>query len=161
MKKILLAAVDLNFAIGYQNDLPWPHGSQRADMKRFKELTLGFPIIMGRKTYDSFPKRPLPGRTNIILTRQPPALSLEDAVRAAEAEGAEKAFIIGGAEVYLQAIPLADELDLTLIWHRFAADAFFPLLDGRQWVKMDDRRFPADHENRYRYSFLKFKRQGT
>ena len=87
--------------------------------------------------------------------------SFEKALRIAEEEQKEKAFIIGGAEIYRQAIPIADELNLTMILHRFQADTFFPTLDARVWIRTDAEHFPKDSENRHPYFFLKFKRRNT
>lgn len=166
MKKIIIAAVDENFAIGNQNRLPW-QGLQRADMKRFVHLTMGYPIIMGRKTYESIPKRPLVGRTNIIITRQRSypvsesliiAHSLEHAFGMAEMRHSDQAFVIGGEEIYWQALAHADDLRITIIHHEFQADAHFPSIDPAVWHEVRRIRNPADNENRYPYSFAVFTR---
>ena len=171
MRKIILVAVDQNYGIGIHGRLPW-QGLQRADMKRFIDLTtkpIGFPLIMGRKTYDSFPNRPLPGRMNIVITRRQPenlipgctvVNSIETAIEAAEQEGKNKAFIIGGAEIYRQMLPMADELNLTMIYHEFEANTFFPLKrlprGFSSWEQVDVENHPADDKNRYPYSFMRF-----
>lgn len=144
MEKIIIAAIAENKAIGKNGDLPW-HIPE--DMKHFKNTTTGHPVIMGRKTYQSFPEnvRPLPNRTNIVLTRsnfEPEddsvkiANSLEKAYRQAEKLD-EKAFIIGGASVYRQAIKDADKMILTEVHKEVDGDTFFPEWDKNQWEETD------------------------
>ena len=135
----LIAAVARDGAIGRHNALLW---SEPEDQKHFRRTTMGCPVIMGRKTWESLPERfrPLPGRRNVVVTRNP-------AWRAAGAEtansldaaltlfsGAAKAFVIGGAELYALALPLADELVLTEIDAEFDADAFFPYWDRSSFL---------------------------
>lgn len=130
----IIAAIGKNRELGLEGKLPW---HIRDDMQRFKTFTMGHPVIMGRKTWESIPEkfRPLPGRTNIVVTRQANyeakdamvADSLESArAAAARAEGADKIFIIGGGEIYREALPLADRLYLTLVDDIAEADTFFP-----------------------------------
>lgn len=129
----IIAAIGRNRELGRGNDLLWKIPD---DLKRFKKLTEGHPIIMGRKTYESLPRRPLPGRTNIVITRDPKwtsegaltAESLDEALgMAAFAEGGEETFVIGGAQIYELALPHADRLYLTLIDAEAKdADVFFP-----------------------------------
>jgi len=116
----MIAAVGRNRELGRGNELLW-HIPE--DLKRFKALTLGHPVIMGRKTFESIGK-PLPGRTNLVVSRS--ALSLEDALAQAKKLDKEEVFIIGGAQIYEQALPYADRLYLTLIEDTKEADAFFP-----------------------------------
>ncbi len=131
----LVAALARNRVIGAGNRLPW-HLPE--DLKRFKRLTMGAPVIMGRKTHESI-GRPLPGRRNIVVTRQPDASwpgcevvhSLADAI--ALAGDAPEAFVIGGAELYAAALPRADRLHLTLIDADYAGDALFPAFDPADW----------------------------
>ncbi len=133
----LIAAVARNGVIGIDNRLPW---HLPADLRRFKELTTGHAVIMGRKTWESLPAkfRPLPGRRNVVVTRDAAyraegatvAASLPAAIAAA---GADEAFVIGGAELYAAAMPLADRLQLTEIAATFAGDTHFPTVDSRQW----------------------------
>lgn len=133
----LIAAVARNGVIGIDNRLPW---RLPADLKRFKALTLGHAVIMGRKTWESLPAgfRPLPGRRNIVVTRDAGyhakgaavATSLPGAVAAAESG---EAFVIGGAELYAAALPLADRLQLTEIDAAFEGDTWFPAIDPRHW----------------------------
>jgi dihydrofolate reductase len=127
----LIAAVARNGAIGKGNKLLW---NESVDQKHFRAVTMGCPVVMGRKTWDSLPARfrPLPGRRNIVVTRQAdwseagaePAASLEAAL--ALAAGAQKVFMIGGAQLYALALPLADELELTEIDADLDGDVFFP-----------------------------------
>ena len=133
----LIAAVAANGVIGDANRLPW-HLPE--DLKRFKELTWGHPVIMGRKTWESLPERfrPLPGRQNVVLTRQAGyradgatvVASLTDAITAT---GEGEAFIIGGAEIYALALPLAQRLQLTELGVAFNGDARFPDFDRSVW----------------------------
>ena len=127
----LVAAVATDGGIGRGNELLW---HEREDQKHFRRVTMGCPVVMGRKTWDSLPERfrPLPGRRNVVLTRDA-AWHAEGAERAASLTGAlqllcdtPKVFVIGGAQVYAEALPQADELILTEIDARFDADAFFP-----------------------------------
>lgn len=135
----LIAAIGRNRAIGKDNRLLW---SIPGDLPRFKALTLGHPVIMGRKTWESLPEkfRPLPGRTNIVITRDPaypaPGAVLvqsfpETLSRARDAEGAEEIFIIGGQQVYECALPFAQRLYLTLVDDEPAGDAFFPSFEDQ------------------------------
>jgi dihydrofolate reductase len=131
MKISLIAAMGENRVIGVDNRMPW-HLS--ADLKRFRQITLGKPILMGRRTHESIGK-PLPGRENIVLTRdsayQSPGCTLvhnrDQAVRAAG--DAPELMVIGGAGLYQEFLPLADRLYLTLIQHTFEGDTFFPTID--------------------------------
>ena len=133
--KILIAATSLNNALGKDNKIIWHLPD---DFKRFKELTSGHYIIMGRKTFESFPK-PLPNRTHIIITRQNNyhpegcliAKSLQEAI--AKAPENESIFIIGGGEIYNQSIEIADKIELTRVHHHFNADTFFPEIDEKKW----------------------------
>lgn len=138
---ILIAAIANRGVIGSDNALPW-HLPE--DLKHFKELTSGHAVIMGRKTWESLPERfrPLPGRHNIVVTRNPAYAapgatlvhSLKEAVQKVGAGGtAPVAFVIGGAELYAHALPLADRLELTEIAADFPGDAHFPQIDPAQW----------------------------
>lgn len=126
----LIAAIGKNRELGFQNQLIWRIPE---DLKRFKALTMGHPIVMGKKTFDSI-GRPLPSRTNIVLTNDPawrvegviPSTSLEKALEIAREKDQEEIFVIGGASVYAQALPLADRLYLTRIEATSKADVFFP-----------------------------------
>ena len=163
MKSIhAIVAIDENGAIGRQGDLLC---HQPADMKHFKEVTMGHSIVMGRKTFESFPRRPLPGRQNIVITRnagwQYPGVTvvhcLEDAIAAAETD---TIFIIGGAQVYEQSLPLVDVLHLTRIHARWAsADAFFPAIDMDDWQEVSREQHESDHKNAYEFDFITLKRR--
>ena len=157
-----IVAVASDWAIGRQGGLLC---YLPADMRHFKEVTMGHSIVMGRKTFESFPRRPLPGRQNIVITRnagwQYPGVtvahSLEDAVAAAQTD---TVFIIGGAQVYEQALPLVDVLHLTCIHARWAsADAFFPPLDMDEWQEVSREHHTSDHRNAYEFDFITLKRR--
>lgn len=132
----LIAAVASNGVIGSDNTLPW---RLPEDLKRFKALTLGHPVVMGRKTYESI-GRPLPGRRNIVITRDATyaadgcetANSLETALAACNAT-TDEVFVIGGAQIYAEALPLAQRLYLTEIRREFPGDARFPVFDRIGW----------------------------
>ena len=156
-----IVAVDENWAIGRNGDLLC---HLPADMRHFKEMTMGHSIVMGRKTFESFPRRPLPGRQNIVITRNSRwhhdgvtvVHSLDEALAAAQTE---TIFIIGGAQVYEQALPLTDVLHLTQIHARWAsADAFFPPLDLNQWQEVSREHHGNDHCNAYEFDFITLKR---
>ena len=157
-----IVALDENGAIGRQGSLLC---HLPADMRHFKEVTMGCSIIMGRKTFESFPRRPLPGRQNIVITRNAGwsypgvtvAHSLDEAIAAAQTD---TAFIIGGAQVYEQALPLVEVLHLTLIHARWAsADAFFPDLDSKQWQEVSREHHASDYRNAYEFDFITLKRR--
>ncbi|MBR5672839.1 MAG: dihydrofolate reductase [Muribaculaceae bacterium] len=157
-----IVAVDENWAIGRQGDLLC---YLPADMKHFKQVTMGYSIVMGRKTFESFPRRPLPGRQNIVITRnsewQYPGVtvvhSLDEAIAAAETD---TVFIIGGAQVYEQALPRVDVLHLTMIHARWAsADAYFPALDMNEWQEVSREHHESDHRNAYEFDFVTLKRR--
>lgn len=157
-----IVAVDENGAIGRQGDLLC---HLPADMRHFKEMTMGHSIVMGRKTFESFPRRPLPGRQNLVITRsvgwQYPGVTvahtLEQAIALAETD---TVFIIGGAQIYEQALPVVDVLHLTLIHARWAsADVYFPALDPNQWQEVEREHHTSDHRNAYEYDFITLKRR--
>lgn len=163
MKSIhAIVAVASDWAIGRQGDLLC---HLPADMKHFKEVTMGNSIVMGRKTFESFPRRPLPGRQNIVITRNADwqysgvtvVHSLEDAIAAAETD---TVFIIGGAQVYEQALPLVDVLHLTQIHARWAdADVYFPALIMDEWQEVSREHHVSDHRNAYEFDFITLKRR--
>jgi len=157
----IIAAVASNNALGKDNQLIW---HLPADLKRFKKVTLGHHIIMGRKTFESLGK-PLPNRTTIIITRNKNykqegcivVNSLKQAIEAAKAD--ENPYILGGAEIYKQAIEIADKLDITLVEQSFEADAFFPEIDSEIWEETAREDFKADHKNNYNFSFITYLRK--
>ncbi len=153
----LLVAMDERGGIGLHNRLPW-HLS--ADLKRFKELTLGHHVIMGRKTYESI-GRNLPGRIMLVLTRDKDfkaegalvAGSLPSALDLAARAGEDEAFIIGGGQVFAQALPLADRIYLTRVHATLDADVFVPAFDEHLWRQTCLSTHQADEKNDYPYSF--------
>lgn len=128
----LIVAHDKNRVIGYENDMPW---HLPGDLQYFKEMTMGKPMLMGRKTFESI-GRPLPGRRNIVITRNEDyaadgietAPSLEAAL--AMVRGVEEVMVIGGEQIFTQALPMAEKLYITLIDHEFVGDTYFPLYEG-------------------------------
>ena len=217
MKIHLIAAADTARAIGRDNDLLWGPRSQQADMKRFKELTMGHPVVMGRKTWESIPKkfRPLPGRKNIVLTRDvdkfgsssaasysPDAQDgiwmfsdlkkllswlkeISDAYSSGDTEKMletawiytskdgvagkkpmeydfSKIFIIGGSQIYEQALKYAHQIDLTIIQHVFEdPDVHFPYFGMDNFYETSVETFPSDNRNKYPYSFHTYERQNA
>ncbi|MBR4828618.1 MAG: dihydrofolate reductase [Muribaculaceae bacterium] len=157
-----IVAIDENGAIGRQGELLC---HLPADMRHFKEVTMGHSIVMGRKTFDSFPRRPLPGRQNIVITRDPNwaypgvtvAHGLDEALAAAQNN---MVFIIGGAQIYELALPRVEVLHLTRIHARWAsADVFFPALDMNEWQEVDREHHASDHRNAYEFDFITLKRR--
>ena len=153
----LIAALDRRRGIGKDNQLPW---RLPADLKRFRELTTGHHIITGRKTFESIGK-PLPGRTTIIITRNRDysaegcfiVHSLDEALALARTRGEQEAFVIGGAEIYAQALPLADRLYLSLVEAEVEADAFFPAWEASEWRVIETSEAAADEKNLFRHTF--------
>ncbi|MEZ5490096.1 MAG: dihydrofolate reductase [Gammaproteobacteria bacterium] len=167
MKLSLICAMDENMVIGRNNSLPW-HLPE--DLKYFKRTTMGKCIIMGRKTYESIGK-PLPGRTNIIVTRSRDyevenarvVDSLTDALELAEniafIDGTDEAFIIGGAELYKHALPFIDRLHITMVHAEVDGDTYFPDFDVSEWEEVGKEHFEADEYNPYPYSICVFERR--
>ena len=165
MDIVLLAGVAENGVIGRCGTMPW---RLKSDMQYFRALTTGKPVVMGRKTWDSLSIQPLPGRTNIVITRDktfsaPGALvaaSLDAALMAARGDamrrGADAIVVIGGAEVYALALPIADELQLTEIDAQFPADTYFPAWDRSRFAEVArEQRETADG---LRYAFTTYKK---
>ncbi|AMC10917.1 hypothetical protein Lupro_06505 [Lutibacter profundi] len=156
----IIAAVAENNALGKDNKLIW---HLPADLKRFKKVTANHHVIMGRKTFESLGK-PLPNRTNIIVTRNTNFTaqncivvnSLQQALESVKND--ESPFILGGAEIYKQAIKIADKLDITFVHHKFEADVFFPEINKSIWKETSRKNFKADEKNNYNYSFVTFER---
>lgn len=153
----LIVALDEKGGIGKDNRLPWHLSS---DLKRFKQLTLGHYLIMGRKTYETI-GRPLPGRVMIVITHnpqfQPPgcliAQSLEEALAIAQKNGETEAFIAGGGEIFAQAIRLADRIYLTQVHTVVEANIFFPHLSFGEWNEIESIKQQADEMNDYPTTF--------
>ena len=158
---ILIAAVAENYALGKNNDLLWHLPN---DFKRFKEITSGHHIIMGRKTFESFPK-PLPNRTHVIITRQQDfkhegcivVSDIEKAIAACPKN--EDLYIIGGGEIYSQSIHFADQLDITKVHHSFDADVYFPEIDPEIWELTSEKFNPKDEKHPFDYTFQTFVRR--
>lgn len=163
MRLSIIVAVAADGAIGRRGDLLF-HISD--DLRRFKAITLGHPVIMGRKTFESFPNGPLPGRRNIVVTRNAgyrhdgaeTAGSLDEALRMTA--GDDEVFIIGGGEIYREALPMADRLLVTEIDARIAdADTFFPPVPAEEW-KVSDRSGPmTDPRSGVSYRFVTYDRR--
>lgn len=156
----VIAGIGRNNELGKNNDLLW---RLSADLKRFKKVTSGHHIIMGRKTFESIGK-PLPNRTSIIITRNDNyfvdgclvANSLENALDLVKND--DEVFIIGGAQIYKQTLEknLADKLDITLVNGEFDADVFFPEIDTKIWKKVSEENFKADDKNEFDFSFVTY-----
>jgi len=151
----IIVAASLNNVIGKDNKLLW---RQSADLKRFKELTTGKTVVMGRKTYDSIGK-PLPNRRNIVITRQNIEIpgcevvhSLEEALKLDN-----EIFILGGGEIYQKSIILAHKIFFTLIETEIEGDAYFPLL-GEEWKEESKEEFLKDEKNQFDYQFINYVR---
>jgi dihydrofolate reductase len=158
----LIVAAGENDAIGKDNKLIW-HLSD--DLKRFKVLTSGHSIIMGRKTFETFPK-PLPNRKHIVISRQqnykvPDGVivvnNLDDAIDAAR--GDAQPFVIGGGEIYKQAMPFASKIELTRVHESFDADTFFPKVNMSVWNEIDKTFHPKDAQHEYSFSFITYERK--
>ncbi len=156
----IIVAVGNKGAIGFENQLLW-HIS--ADLKRFKAITTGHAIIMGRKTFESI-GRPLPNRQNIVISHNPintpgvwHASSLEEALRMTQNE---EVFVIGGGEIYRQALSLANKIYLTRVWQDYNADTFFPEIGMEQWSEISREDFPAEGDNpAFSFILLESKKQ--
>ena len=158
-----VVAVAENGVIGSKGELPW--GSLPNDLQHFKRLTLGHPVVMGRRTYDSL-GRALPKRPNIVVTSQAnwaapgceTAASLPAALARAQELDAEIC-VIGGGEIYREALPLADVIYLTEVHHHFEGDAYFPTLDPTEWHEEARERHEADERHAYAFSFVTLRRR--
>lgn len=157
----IIVAVSQNNAIGKNNRLLW---HMPEDLKHFKTITSGHTVVMGRKTYDSV-GRPLPNRRNIVITRQDLQLpgcevvhSLADAMDLFVDED-DQVFIVGGAEIYRQALDITDRIYLTVIHKVFEGDTFFPQLGADEWAQTARQDFEPDDKNPYPYSFITLERR--
>ncbi len=162
MKLSLIAAMDKNRVIGADNQLPW---HLPADMRHFRETTLGNAVIMGRKTYESIGK-PLPKRDNFVLTRNE-AFSAEGitvchsvnaVIEAAAKSESDEVFVIGGGVIYEIFLSQADKLYLTFVDAEVNGDTYFPEVDWTQWQEDDRREISADSKNRYSYAIVTYSR---
>lgn len=159
----IIAAVATNNVIGRNNKLPW---HLPADLKRLKQTTMGHHVIMGRKTFQEIGK-PLPGRINVVITRNVDfnpggvaiARSIEEAVSKAEAAGDDEIFILGGEEIFRQTLHRADRMYLTRVHAEPEGDTFFPEFDDvNEWKLVDAEHCEADEKNAYPFSFLTYER---
>lgn len=158
----IIVAIAENYAIGKNNDLLW-HIPE--DLKRFKKITTGHKIIMGKKTYLSLPVRPLHNRENIVITDDPGDVfegctvvySLAEAIEKCSA--GEENFIIGGASIYQQFLPCTDRLYLTWVHKNFEGDVFFPVIDFKEWEIISHEDFPADDQLGFAYSYVVYDRK--
>jgi dihydrofolate reductase len=168
MEIVLIAAVADNGVIGAGNTIPW---RLKSDMLRFKAMTVGRPVVMGRKTYESFPRRPLPGRTNIVITRDG-AFRADGAVVATSFESAglvargdalrrnvREIAIIGGAEIYTQFMSSVDRLEITEVHIRPEGDTRFPPVDATLWQEVTRERRPAGPDDSAEFSYVTYRRR--
>ncbi len=159
----ILVAFDENRVIGKNNALIW---HLPADLKRFKALTTGHVIIMGRKTFESIGK-PLPNRTTIVISRQYDlqiegvilAHSVEEAILKAKSITRDDIFIVGGAEIYTLSLPLVDQVLVTQLHDIFEGDAFFPEISSEMWDLTEQERGITDDKNRYQFSYITYSRK--
>jgi dihydrofolate reductase len=164
VKIILIAAKAKNRVIGRDNQLIWTLPS---DLKRFKNLTTGNFLLMGRKTYESI-GRPLPNRTHLILSRNPEFQApeghysfkkIEDAIIFCNKIGVEKLFIIGGGQIYRETLSFCDQLEITEVNVELEGDAYFPEIDSKIWKEAGREDFPADEKNEYPFSFVTYEKR--
>lgn len=163
MRLSLIAALDKNGVIGRGDELPW---RLSADLKLFKERTMGHPIILGRKTFRSI-GRPLPGRLNIVLSRDPGfvaegirrALTWQEALEAAGEERVGEAYVIGGAEIYRLALPQVDRLILTFVEAEVEGDVTFPEIDWTEWQETEATSYPQDERNEHPFTVRVYDRK--
>jgi dihydrofolate reductase len=158
----IIAAVSDDGGIGKNNELLW-HIPE--DLKRFKKLTIGKSVIMGKKTWESLPRKPLPGRKNIVLTDIPyelincaiTAYSMKDAVRKSDKN--EEVFVIGGGSIYRQFMPFADRLYITHVHKEAPADIFFPEIDQRKWKVVEKKECISEDDYKIPYSYVIYERR--
>jgi dihydrofolate reductase len=159
----IIVAVSDDWGIGRDNELLW-HIPE--DLKRFRKLTMGKCIIMGKRTWESLPKKPLPGRKNIVLTDVPgecidcsvTAYSVEDAMD--KCDKGDEAFIIGGGSVYRQFLPLADRLYITHVHRKSPADVYFPEIDPDEWEIIESEESVSADDERIPYTYAVYRRKG-
>lgn len=164
IKLSFVAAASANNVIGNKNALPW---SLPNDLKFFKNTTWGMPVIMGRKTFESF-KKMLKGRIIIVVTRNPDfrvegvevVSDLDSAIQKAEEADVKEAFIIGGGEIFKQGMSTVDRLYLTRVHATFEGDAFFPVIDPEVWELISNKDFETDEKHAFPYSFQVWDRIG-
>lgn len=163
MSLILIAAASENNVIGQGNRLPW---NLPDDLKHFRELTRGHPVIMGRKTYQSI-GRPLPNRTNIVVSRdaqfQAPGCQVISSLDKALAlvEQGQTAYVIGGGELYTQALPLANAIELTRVHTTIEGDAYFPVIDPATWKRVSAEEHAVDTAHALAFTFERWERRDS
>lgn len=160
----IIVAASENNIIGNKGKLPW---NLPDDMKHFQTLTEGKTVIMGRKTFESIPERhrPLPGRHNIVITRQKDLKlpgcdtvgSLQEAIK--KSQNSEEVFVIGGGEIYREALPLAKRIYLTRVHATVDGDAFFPEIPLQEWERIREERHEIDQRHRYAFTFQEYRRK--
>lgn len=157
----IIAAVSDDWGIGKGKGLLW---NLPEDLKRFKQLTMGKCVIMGKRTWESLPKRPLPGRYNIVITDVPgecidcsmTAYSIEDAI--SKCDNGQEIFVIGGGSVYRQFMPVADRLYITHVHRKAEADVWFPRIDKRKWKVVEKQEYKSQDEKEIPYSYVIYER---
>jgi dihydrofolate reductase len=169
IETVLIVAVAENGVIGRDNTIPW---RLKADQQRFKALTLNKPVIMGRKTFASL-RRPLPGRTNIVITRDPDfrasgavvTNSLENAFAVARGDalrrGVGEIIIVGGVDVYVRSLPIADRLEITEVHAPIEGDTRFPAIDPLSWRETSRHRHAASADDTANYSYVTYRRRNA
>lgn len=155
----IVVAIASNYAIGKNNQLLW---HLPKDLKHFKDITAGGTVIMGRKTFDSVGK-PLPKRRNIVITRKTVEIEGCEVVNSVGAALAlckteDEVFIVGGAEIYRQTMPLVNRIYLTIVHHSFEADTFFPEIDYKEWKEIEKEDHETDEKHQFAYSFITLER---
>lgn len=157
----IIVAIAQNGTIGDKNSLLW---HIKEDMRFFRTTTSGHAVVMGRKTFESLGSRPLPKRTNIVITRADRAFegaltahSLEEAIRLAE--GDEEIFIIGGAQIYREALRVADRMYITRVMHDYEGDTSFPDIDLSEWELVSEEKHDRGEEYEYPFAFLTYERK--
>ena len=162
----LIVAASENNVIGKNNQLLWRLPN---DTKFFKNTTWGMPVIMGRKTFESLKNEPLPGRFNIVITRQKDwkpdndkaqvASTLQNAIELSEQTDCKEVFVIGGGQIYAESISIADKIYMTRVHTVVDGDAYFPIINEKEWKLESNTDFPADEKNQYAYSFQLWRRK--
>jgi dihydrofolate reductase len=160
-----IVAASTNNVIGKDNRLLWHLPN---DMKYFKNSTWGMPVVMGRKTYEALAGEPLPGRFNFVITRRKDwdphnqkvkvLNTLASAIRAAEETDCKETFVIGGGQIYADAMPIVDKVYMTRVHTVVEGDTWFPAIDEKEWELKDNRDFPADDKHAFAYSFQVWER---
>lgn len=157
----IIVAITANNGIGYKNEL-LTHIP--GDLKRFKEITTGYPVIMGRNTFLSLPNGPLPNRTNIVITDTNQIFegcvtvtSIEEAISACPPE--KECFVMGGGMIYKQFLPIANKLYLTVVEKEFKADTFFPEINPEEWQLMEEQRFEVNEKAEFAFSYQTYSRK--